>query len=444
MNNDPAFPYGRAFLAEVKETLSKEAQQYGGIAYDGLLGGMNFNRKHFASTRFALLYNPASRKCFINNYFSCLELARQVHDATNSPLKVISANVTKPDLLFGAPFVDVTTGEPAPSVSYPDLAALRQACGKKSVALLTKHCYVLDREGMERYFRHCLALGIYPGYFDGGVSALNSGSSYFSNSRWLEPMRPLWRKYMSLVKELAEAGWEPLPLATVEEAPGAVVERFGNLYYTVRNPGHAAPKAVLKLKSFVGNVVVDELTGRRLEAVVQNGELLTKLPMGMDDVRVISVNTEESLRARAVKKAMRILDARMVTRKYEAERGARLDAWKGTYELVRTGGAYRGAVHHLWKIRPECQPKEFLSYGRAKGGQDWSLGEGRGFEGGSDLHCPRERAQQAVPLCPAPADSLPCGDLRLAIQKRDRQDGERIWRHLPYDYQEWLWQGLYR
>ncbi|MBR4675530.1 MAG: hypothetical protein IKP00_13790 [Victivallales bacterium] len=353
VNNDPAFPYGRAFLEEIKQTLEKEAAYYGGIAYDGLLGGMNFNRDHFPLTNFALLYNPASEKCFINNYFSCLQLAKAVHAATNAPVKVISANVTKPDLLFGAPFVDVTTGEPTPRVDYRELAALRQACGKKTVALLTKHLYIVDREGMERYFKHCLALGVYPGYFDGGTSALNSGSSYFSNSRWLEPARPLWRKYMSLAKDLANAGWEPLPLAIVDNAPSAVVERFGKMfglqYFTVRNPGYSAPKAVLRIQqrklfdkisqSDFGNiVVVDELLGKHLKSTVQGDELIVDLPLGVDDVRVISVNTADSLRARAVGKAVRILDDRMVTRKFESARGERLDAWQGYYKIVRTGG----------------------------------------------------------------------------------------------------------
>ncbi|MBQ9366369.1 MAG: hypothetical protein IJT83_01210, partial [Victivallales bacterium] len=344
VNNDPALPYGRAFLEEIKQTLEKEAAYYGGIAYDGLLGGMNFNRDHFPATNFALLYNPASEKCFINNYFSCLQLAKAVHAATNDPVKVISANVTKPDLLFGAPFVDVTTGEPSPRVDYRELAALRQACGKKTVALLTKHLYIVDREGMERYFKHCVALGVYPGYFDGGTSALNSGSSYFSNSRWLEPARPLWRKYMSLAKDLANAGWEPLPLAIVENAPSAVVERFGRefgkQYYTVRNPGYGAPKAVLRIRqnNLGGVIVVDELSGKHLTGAVQGNELIVDMPLGVDDVRVISVNTAESLRARVVAKAVSILDDRTVTRKFESARGERLDAWKGYYKLVRTGG----------------------------------------------------------------------------------------------------------
>ena len=130
-----------------------------------------------------------------------------------------------------------------------------------------------------------------------------------------------------------------MPLAVVENAPGAVVERFGKqngvLFYTVRNPGYSAPKAVLRIRrdntlsqpglsSLERFVVVDELSGKRLEAAIQGEDLVVQLPLGLDDVRVISVNREGVLQMRAFNKAKRILEDRTVTRKFEKQRGERL------------------------------------------------------------------------------------------------------------------------
>jgi hypothetical protein len=87
--------------------------------------------------------------------------------------------------------------------------------------------------GVERYFQIALFYAMYPSFF----SADAANAPYWEDARHYDRDRPLFRKYVPLIRRLNAAGWQPLTGATSSE-PAVHVERFGRwpaLSFTVRN-----------------------------------------------------------------------------------------------------------------------------------------------------------------------------------------------------------------
>jgi hypothetical protein len=83
---------------------------------------------------------------------------------------------------------------------------------------------------VEKYMKRSLAYGMFPGFF----SADASTAQYFMRPALYNRDRPLFQKYVLLCKKVAEAGWEPIPLARSSDER-VYVERFGTRYLTVFN-----------------------------------------------------------------------------------------------------------------------------------------------------------------------------------------------------------------
>lgn len=92
----------------------------------------------------------------------------------------------------------------------------------------------MSYEMVERYMRTCLFYGIYPSMFSHNASEDN----YFATPALYQRDRPLFVRYVPLIRAINAAGWEPLPFAASGDA-AVYLERFGGggrpLYFTLRN-----------------------------------------------------------------------------------------------------------------------------------------------------------------------------------------------------------------
>lgn len=86
----------------------------------------------------------------------------------------------------------------------------------------------------ERYMRICLFYGIYPSFFSNNASENN----YFENPALYDRDRPLFRRYIPLIRAINGGGYRPLTGA-VTSSDQVLVERFGDwpddLFFTLRN-----------------------------------------------------------------------------------------------------------------------------------------------------------------------------------------------------------------
>jgi hypothetical protein len=93
-------------------------------------------------------------------------------------------------------------------------------------------------DAKERAIQRNLLYGVWP------------GSGNVGDPAQIEPLRPLYKRYMPLLRLLGQAGWEPIPYATVTPEP-VVVERYGPtagpLYLVIHNPSETPARAKLSL-----------------------------------------------------------------------------------------------------------------------------------------------------------------------------------------------------
>src|SRR5262245_43639560 len=75
---------------------------------------------------------------------------------------------------------------------------------------------------VERYFQVCLFYGIYPSFF----SPSGLSSNYWEDSKFYERDRPLFVKYIPLIRQMNTAGWQPIPYARSSDAQ-VLLERYG-------------------------------------------------------------------------------------------------------------------------------------------------------------------------------------------------------------------------
>ncbi len=95
--------------------------------------------------------------------------------------------------------------------------------GAKPYVLLMNTDYdVFKPEWVERYFQQALFYGMWPSMFSHNASE----NPYWRNPKWYNRDRPLFKRYIPLIKLVAEAGWQPVTLAKCDNAH-IQVERFG-------------------------------------------------------------------------------------------------------------------------------------------------------------------------------------------------------------------------
>src|ERR1019366_10580077 len=83
---------------------------------------------------------------------------------------------------------------------------------------------------VEKYFNRSLFYAVYPSMF----SADAATHPYWETPRWYNRDRPLFKKYIPVIKRLSAAGWEPIPYAHTGDAK-VYVERYGNRLFAVLN-----------------------------------------------------------------------------------------------------------------------------------------------------------------------------------------------------------------
>ncbi|UCH34582.1 MAG: hypothetical protein JSV65_19005, partial [Armatimonadota bacterium] len=208
---------------------------------------LNFRREHWRDVEIPLVFEPATGRCgqalIFGTYEFIAECARRMHDAE----KLMFANGALWRYAQFAALLDVMgtetnwlrDGELHPQSD--DVMMLRRGlCYQKPYCLLMNSEYdKFPREYTERYFRHCLFYGIFPGFFSHNAA----DDPYWARPTLYNRDRELFKRYMPLIREIARAGWEPVTHARSDD-PEVYVERYGPrqgvVYLTVMNASDGA------------------------------------------------------------------------------------------------------------------------------------------------------------------------------------------------------------
>ncbi len=232
---------------------------------------LNFRRDHFRQTSVPLTFASDSKQPALFKGLAVLEFTRWIAEDVHRLGKLMFANGVPYRFTFLCPWLDVLgtetdwlqQGKYHPA-SDSQMSLWRTMSGAKPYLLLMNTDYDrFDSAMVERYFQRSLFYGMFPGMFSHNAA----DNPYWQNPKWYNRDRPLFKKYVPLVKRVAEAGWQPVTYASCDN-DRMLIERFGAeatspIYFTVFNdtaiPQHGSFRVDAKALRRTGAVRLRDL-----------------------------------------------------------------------------------------------------------------------------------------------------------------------------------------
>jgi hypothetical protein len=191
---------------------------------------LNFRREHFRDTTVPLTFSRDSKNPALFKGLAVFEFTRWFCNQVHNLGKLTFANGVPYRFTYLCPWLDVLgtetdwirNGQYVPT-SDEQMSLWRTMSGAKPYLLLMNTDYdVFTSEMVARYFQRSLFYGMFPGMFSHNAAE----NPYWQNPKWYNRDRPLFKKYLPLIKRVAETGWQPVPCAECDN-PRIFVERFG-------------------------------------------------------------------------------------------------------------------------------------------------------------------------------------------------------------------------
>jgi hypothetical protein len=216
---------------------------------------LNFRREHFRHTTVPLTFATDTKQPALFKGLAVFEFTKWLSADLHRMGKLMFANGVPYRLGFLCPWLDVLgtetdwlqDGKYHPA-SQAQMRLWRTLSGAKPYLLLMNTDYdAFGPELVEKYFQRSLAYGFFPGMFSHNAA----DNPYWQSPKWYNRDRPLFKKYLPLVKLIAEAGWEPVTYARCNNGT-VCVERFGPgpngaVYLTVFNDAQVPQSCSLRV-----------------------------------------------------------------------------------------------------------------------------------------------------------------------------------------------------
>lgn len=227
---------------------------------------LNYRRAHWPYAEEPLTFDCA-RSPAMHQVYSHVTFARHMADWMHPLGRLVFGNCT-PATPFAAPYLDILGNElywkqgdvwtPWPDAEFNFARFMSR--GKPYCMLQYGN---LSVEEQTRYVKRCLFYGMFP-----SNQAAPAGGWYWADPIVVDRHRPVFAKYMPVIVEVAEAGWQPVTLARTDD-PEVWIERFGDgekFYLTVFNPGATRKTVTVTLDPRSGATakvrLTDVLTGK--------------------------------------------------------------------------------------------------------------------------------------------------------------------------------------
>jgi hypothetical protein len=199
--------------------------------------------------------------------------------------------------------------------------------------------------------------------FDVMPSGAVPNSDYWLHPEWYDRDRPMFRKYVPLVRDLAQAGWEPVTWAEANEP--VLLNRFGHLdrgqlFLTVLNDAPTDRQLTITLEAkelgFTRQMplVWEDVREQRLTARREGERVLVRVDVPGRDVAMIRLAPPAVMARARLKRIEEIIEARQ-TYAREIAKEAQLALWQplpGGYVIDHTL-----SLHGAVSIRCEGGPK---------------------------------------------------------------------------------------
>lgn len=249
---------------------------------------LDFRRDHFAAAKTPLTFSLDGRKPAILRGLIAFEYIEAIARDVHAMDRFMMANSTPHNLCWLAPLLDVlgteTDWNPGGSwrpMSDSELLYRRLLCkGKPYCFLMNTAFEEFSHSHVEKYMKRCLAYGMFPGFFSHNASQ----GHYFTRPELYERDRDLFKKYVPLCQRVAEAGWEPIPLARSDNA-GVYVERYGDRYLTVFNDTDRPQRLSITVEMTAADEITELVSGRAVS--FKDGRIV--MSIDSEDVAVLQM-----------------------------------------------------------------------------------------------------------------------------------------------------------
>jgi len=264
----------------------------------------NFRREHFRAATLPLTFTTAGKRPVIHKSLAIYEFVRWMSEDVHRMGKLMMANSVPSRFSFLCGHLDVMgtetnwmRGGKWQPMAHGSMALRRTMCCQKPYLLLMNTDYDALEPFMERYFQRSLFYGMFPSMFSPVASS--STDAYWRTPRWYNRDRELFKRYIPIIKRVAEAGWEPVTHATTDN-DDFLVERFGpddagRVYFTVMTDGNERASATVYVGATAlelpGDVKARELVSGEVVALRTVGDTLEcELELEAEEVVAVEVS----------------------------------------------------------------------------------------------------------------------------------------------------------
>jgi F5/8 type C domain-containing protein len=241
---------------------------------------LNYRREHWRTVDWPLTFDSEGRLAY-PDMFHALEFAAEVARRLHPEGLLTMANTVPYRFVWSTAWLDIMgietnwgVGEELRPPPRDELDWIRTLTGAKPYCWLQNVPYEQFRGPKVRgYFERCLFYGYYPSFFSHDAA----NDPYWENPDLYSEDRPVFLRYMSVIRRVGEAGWQPVTHARTDN-PAVPVERFGdeNPILTFMNASDAPQTAIVTLDRSGWDVypwiIFDLFT---LEVLNREGRLLT-------------------------------------------------------------------------------------------------------------------------------------------------------------------------
>ncbi len=212
---------------------------------------LDYRPENILACPYPLTFETDSRKPCLPQWFSTHTFTRFLRDDLHNRGKLLMANSTPVRYTCYAALLDVmgievnwlnSKGGYEPDADEVMNLRRTMSATKPYLLLMNTDFDKFSYEMTEQYMQTSMFYGIFPGMFSQNAAE----HPYWENPKWYDRDRPLFKKYIPIIKKLSSAGWDPLTWAK-SSTDTVVIERFGSSYFTLRNQSNAAANTDIRV-----------------------------------------------------------------------------------------------------------------------------------------------------------------------------------------------------
>ncbi|MGA7722561.1 MAG: hypothetical protein WCA84_15425 [Ignavibacteriaceae bacterium] len=310
-NADPDLPgYNRYDMTRKEEINPAINLDVDGIYFDSMEWNwhydLNYNQKHFPYTEYPLTFSSSLDKPrpAIWNYVSEYEMMNNISNEMHEKGKLTMGNgfgwlPFAPGILdlFGSEFSWYAQG----TSDDMSLGFIRAISYQKPIVFLLNEGLddkVFNKppyDGYRQYFERMLSYGFFPSFF----SVNSSSDPYWEDSTRYNNGRPFFKKYIPLIREISQAGWQPVTFAKLSKKV-LQIERFGTaensaVYFTIFNSNAKETSTKLTIDSKALNInkiqsIEEVIKGKKLNYMKDKDSIEVTIDVNGKSTCLIKIN----------------------------------------------------------------------------------------------------------------------------------------------------------